>query len=310
MRRDRAAADRDGPPDELPPGYHSSPVGAICGIVRHRMPLPPLLVIFGPTSSGKTALSLQLAAAAPSALGIEVEVVGADSRQVYVGMDIGTAKVSRAVMMRVPHHCLDLRPPDRKLSLVEYQAAALQRIQEIHARGRLPLLVGGTGTYVLSVAENWRVSEMRWPGPASVRREEKGPPLYRAAFIRPALSRAQILPRIDQGVERMFAAGLAEEVTSLAERYRLWEPGRMARNALAETHGYREFLAMAHRRGGSPRFRYSPRELQQIQAEIQQHTREYALRQWSWLKKMPPVQPVRNLDESLAVAKRLLVPVS
>src|SRR5438552_1153622 len=131
----------------------------------------PLLVIFGPTSSGKTALSLQLASAAPKALGMEVEVVSADSRQVYVGMNIGTAKVGRSIMMRVPHHCLDLCPPDRPLSLGEYQAEALRRIHEIHARGRLPLLVGGTGTYALSVAENWRVGEMRRPGELNFRGE-------------------------------------------------------------------------------------------------------------------------------------------
>src|SRR5919199_4695625 len=105
---------------------------------------PWVLVIFGPTSSGKTALSLELAARLPAALGLEVEIVSADSRQVYVGMDIGTSKVSRDVMRRVPHHCLDMRPPDRLVSLAEYQALAIRRIFEISARGRLPLLVGGT----------------------------------------------------------------------------------------------------------------------------------------------------------------------
>lgn len=266
----------------------------------------PLLIIFGPTSSGKTALSLRLAALAPQALGMRVEVVSADSRQVYAGMNIGTAKVSREEMIRVPHHCLDLRPPDRKLSLAEYQAEALRRIQEIHARGHLPLLVGGTGIYALSVAENWRVSEMRRPGELSFRSQGKGPPLFRAAFVRPAMDLSRVLPRIDQAVDAMFTAGLMEEVTGLAERYRLWEPARLARSALAETHGYREFLTAAHRR--TPvRLRYSERELLQIKAEIQQHTRDYARRQWGWLKKMPPVQPVASANEALAVMQTLLV---
>src|SRR5205085_6047393 len=176
------------------------------------------------------------------ASGTGVEIVCADARQVYAGMNIGTAKVGREVMMKVPHHCLDLRPPDRKRYLAEYQAEAIRRIQEIHARGHLPVLVGGTGTYVLSVAENWRVSEMPAPGEASSRAAGKGPPLFRAAFIRPAVSFARIPPRIDRAVEKMFEAGLVEEVTTLAERYRLWEPARLARNVLAETHGYREFL--------------------------------------------------------------------
>jgi tRNA A37 N6-isopentenylltransferase MiaA len=264
----------------------------------------PLLVIFGPTSSGKTALSLQLAAALPKALGVGVEVVSADSRQVYAGMNIGTAKVSRSVMMQVPHHCLDLRPPDRKLSLVEYQTEALQRIKEINARGRLPVMVGGTGTYVLSVAENWRVSEMPWPAGPDSSGERKGPPLFQAVFIRPAISLTRVLSRIDQAVEAMFSAGLVAEVTGLVERYRLWEPGRMAHSVLAETHGYREFLTVAHSHKPVS-FRYSPRELQQIKAEIQEHTRDYARRQWSWLKKMPPVRPVATVEEGLSVAHAL-----
>ena len=265
----------------------------------------PLMVIFGPTSSGKTALSLQIAAAAPEAVGIGVEVVSADSRQVYAGMNIGTAKVSREAMMRVPHHGLDLRPPDRKITLAEYQHEALQRIQEVCARGHLPLLVGGTGSYILSVAQNWHVSETRRPGELNFRSAGKGPSLFRAVFVWPALDLSRVLPRIDQAVDEMFTAGLVEEVITLAERYRLWEPARMARSALAETHGYREFLTVAHSK--TPvRFRYSERELLQIKTEIQQHTREYARRQWGWLKKMPSVKSVASVNEALAVLQTLL----
>jgi tRNA A37 N6-isopentenylltransferase MiaA len=266
--------------------------------------LPPVLVIFGPTSSGKTALSLELAERLPAA-GLEVEVVGADSRQVYVGMDIGTSKVSREIMRRVPHHALDLRPPDRLVSLAEYQAVAIRRIQEIHARGRLPLLVGGTGSYILSVVENWNVGEMLGIGEENFRARGKGPPLFRAAFIRPRIHPEAVMRRIDRAVDQMFAAGLVEEVVGLAERYRLWEPARMARSALAQTHGYREFLSLAH--GRRPvRFRYTEWELAQIRAEIQAHTREYARRQMSWLKKMPPVRSVAGGEEAAAVARVLV----
>jgi tRNA A37 N6-isopentenylltransferase MiaA len=219
-------------------------------------------------------------------------------------MNVGTAKVSRSVMMRVPHHCLDLRLPDRKLSLTEYQTEAFRRIQEISARGHLPLMVGGTGTYVLSVAENWRVSGMPGSPGLDSPGERKGPPLFQFVFIRPAISLTRVLTRIDQAVEEMFNAGLVEEVTSLAERYRLWEPGRMARSVLAETHGYREFLTVAHTHKPVS-FRYSQRELQQIKAEIQEHTRGYARRQWSWLKKMPPVRPVATVEEVMPLAQAL-----
>jgi tRNA A37 N6-isopentenylltransferase MiaA len=266
---------------------------------------PPVLVIFGPTSSGKTALSLELAERLPAALGVEVEVVGADSRQVYVGMDIGTAKVSREIMRRVPHHALDLRPPDRLVSLADYQAVAIRRIQEIHARGRLALLVGGTGSYILSVVENWNVGEALLKEEENFRARGKGPPLFRAVFIRPRLHPEAVMRRIDRAVEAMFAAGLVEEVVGLAERYRLWEPARLARSALAQTHGYREFLTLAH--GRRPvRFRYSERDLAQIRAEIQEHTRDYARRQVSWLKKMPPVRAVAGVEEAAAVARMLV----
>ena len=94
------------------------------------------------------------------------------------------------------------------------------------------------------------------------------------------------------------------EVVGLAERYRLWEPARLARNALARTHGYREFLELALARR-PVRFRYTERELFEIRGEIQQHTREYARRQMSWLKKMPPVRAVAGVDEAVQVAREL-----
>ncbi|HZO91373.1 MAG TPA: isopentenyl transferase family protein [Chthonomonadaceae bacterium] len=266
---------------------------------------PRVLVIFGPTSSGKTALSLELAESLPAALGQEIEVVSADSRQVYVGMNIGTSKVSREVMLRVPHHCLDMRPPDRMVSLAEYQALAIRRITEIHARGRLPVLVGGTGSYVLSVVENWNVGEELLAEETNYRARGKGPPLFRAAFIRPATSLDAVMRRIDRAVEAMIEAGLVEEVVSLAERYRLWDPARLNRNALWHTHGYREFLERAH---AQPPIRLRPtkRDLPGIIAAIQEHTRAYAHRQWSWLKKMPPVKPVASGKKAVEAVKELL----
>jgi tRNA A37 N6-isopentenylltransferase MiaA len=266
---------------------------------------PPVLVIFGPTSSGKTALSLELAARLPAALGMEVEIVSADSRQVYVGMDIGTSKVSHEVMRRVPHHGLDVRPPDKMLTLAEYQAIAIRRIAEIQARGRLPLLVGGTGSYVLSVTENWNVGDELLADEENFRSRGKGPPLLRAAYLRPATRLDAILRRIDRTVETMFASGLVEEVVGLAERYRLWEPARLQRSALAHTHGYREFLERAHLYK-PVRLRPSARDLPGILADIQEHTRDYARRQWSWLRKMPPVTPVGRVEEAIDAARQLL----
>ena len=109
----------------------------------------PLLVLVGPTAVGKTALSLYLA----EALG--GEVVSADSRLCYQGMDIGTAKPTLEERARVRHHLIDIAEPDETVGLAEFQALAYSAIGGIHARGRLPLLVGGTGQYVRAVVEGW-----------------------------------------------------------------------------------------------------------------------------------------------------------
>jgi len=116
--------------------------------------LPPLVVIVGPTAVGKTAVSLCLAEA------LDGEIVSADSRQVYRGMDIGTAKATPEERGRVPHHLIDVVDPDETLSLAQFQRLAYAAIDDILARGRLPLLVGGSGQYVRAVVEGWGVPEV------------------------------------------------------------------------------------------------------------------------------------------------------
>nr|MCU0466414.1 tRNA (adenosine(37)-N6)-dimethylallyltransferase MiaA [Anaerolineae bacterium] len=105
----------------------------------------PLLVILGPTSVGKTSLTLELADHLP------VEVVSADSRQIYRQMDIGTAKPTIEERTRVPHHALDLVEPDENLSLAQVKRVMEAAIDDIHRRRKLPLLVGGTGQYISAV---------------------------------------------------------------------------------------------------------------------------------------------------------------
>ena len=109
----------------------------------------PLIVIVGPTAVGKTEISISLAER------LKGEIVSADSRLFYRGMDIGTAKPSPAERRRVPHHLIDIADPDAPLSLAEFQKAATQAIAEIHARGRLPFLVGGTGQFIRCVVQGW-----------------------------------------------------------------------------------------------------------------------------------------------------------
>lgn len=139
--------------------------------------LPKILVIVGPTASGKTTLAIKLA----KKLG--GEIVSADSRQVYRGMDIGTAKppfspaskragaktsVPRGDSRRgttyisegIPHHLIDIKNPDEDYAVAEYKRDAIKTIQDILLRGKLPILVGGTGLYVKAVIENLNIPKV------------------------------------------------------------------------------------------------------------------------------------------------------
>jgi tRNA dimethylallyltransferase len=113
----------------------------------------PLIVILGPTAVGKTELALQLAEQ------IDGEIISADSRLLYRGMDIGTAKPSPAEQHRVAHHLIDMADPDQIWSLALFKQAAQDAIDAVHARGRLPLLVGGTGQYIRAISEDWSIPE-------------------------------------------------------------------------------------------------------------------------------------------------------
>lgn len=101
----------------------------------------PIAVILGPTGTGKTALSLEIAKYLP------VEIVSVDSMQVYKEMDIGTAKPSQKEREKIPHHLIDIVPPDYFFTVAEFKERALKAIEEIYSRKRIPLLVGGTPLY-------------------------------------------------------------------------------------------------------------------------------------------------------------------
>ncbi len=114
----------------------------------------PLIVILGPTAVGKTGLAIQLAQT------IDGEILGADSRQIYTHMDIGTAKPTPKDRAAVPHHLIDIIEPDDNLTLARFQQMAYAAIDDCHARGKIPLLVGGTGQYISAVIEGWSIPEV------------------------------------------------------------------------------------------------------------------------------------------------------
>lgn len=110
-----------------------------------------LVVIVGPTAVGKSAVAIELAGR------VGGEIISADSRYLYRGMDIGTAKPTPADRARAPHHLIDVTTPDRPWSLAQFRDAAASLIAEIDRRGRLPMIVGGTGQYIHALLEGWSI---------------------------------------------------------------------------------------------------------------------------------------------------------
>ena len=124
-----------------------------------------LVLIIGPTAVGKTEIAIQLAER------LNGEIVSADSRLFYRGMDVGTAKPTPEEQARVPHHLIDIADPDEILSLAVFQQKAREAIADIHTRSKLPFLVGGTGQYMRAVTEGWTPPEVK---PDEILRGELG----------------------------------------------------------------------------------------------------------------------------------------
>ncbi|EHT3690651.1 tRNA (adenosine(37)-N6)-dimethylallyltransferase MiaA [Staphylococcus pseudintermedius] len=114
---------------------------------------PFIVAIVGPTASGKTELGVALAKA------IDGEVISGDSMQVYQGMDIGTAKVTPDEMDGIPHHLIDILKPDETYSAYDFQQQAQQLITDITTRGKVPIIVGGTGLYIQSVIYDYQFDD-------------------------------------------------------------------------------------------------------------------------------------------------------
>ncbi len=186
---------------------------------------PPLLAIVGPTASGKTDLALALARESP------LEIVVADSRQVYRGMDIGTAKPGTAARAAVPHHLIDLVDPDEPFTVADWVARARRVLPEIAGRGRLPLVVAGTGLYLAALIDGHDYerqpfsAETRQRIAAELEAEGLSALGQRLARLDPELARRIDLRnprRILRALERAEAGGGAATIS--ADPY----PGRLA----------------------------------------------------------------------------------
>jgi len=179
--------------------------------------LPTALAVLGPTGSGKSGLAMQIARRIPA------EIISVDSAQVYRGLDIGTAKPSRAEREEVPHHLIDIRDPEDVYSAGEFRRDALELIPQILSRGRLPLLVGGTMLYFRALfrgmAELPRADATLRAGIESRATQEGWPALHAELARGDPRAAATIAPHDAQRIQR------ALELLALTgrPRHELWD---------------------------------------------------------------------------------------
>jgi tRNA dimethylallyltransferase len=173
------------------------------------MSRPRVVCLVGPTASGKTALATELA------LALDAEIVSADSRQVYRGLDVGTAKPTLAERRLVPHHCLDLVDPGEPFDAAQFRAAATAALADVHGRGRVALVVGGTGLWLRVLLRGLCPAPPRAPAVRAALRAlaaRRGlPELHRhLRAIDPAAAariHARDAVRIERALEVAFASG-------------------------------------------------------------------------------------------------------
>lgn len=277
-----------------------------------------LLVIVGPTATGKTELAIRLAKRYGG------EVVSGDSMQVYRGLDIGTAKPDQAERQGVPHHLLDVADPTERFTVAAFQRLAQAAIADIAGRGRLPILAGGTGLYIRAVVQNYILSPAApdWQRRADVAASlgSDGPALHRtlaavdpetAARLHPhdvpRLQRAlEVYARTGGSIRRwegkgpaLYDALVLGLTMDRASLYRIIEERvdrMLAQGWLDEVRrlvsaygadapalqglGYRQLLPVVT---GS-------RPLAEASALIKQETRRLAKRQWTWFKREPGIR--------------------
>jgi tRNA dimethylallyltransferase len=276
-----------------------------------------VVAVVGPTAAGKTALSLSLARQ------LDGEVINADSMQLYRGMDIGTAKLSPEQWQGVPHHALDLWEVTEPASVAEYQRIARAAVDGVLARGRLPLLVGGSGLYVRSVLE-----QFEFPGTDAALRAELeadlaavGPVAMHARLAaRDPGAAARILPTNGRRIVRAlevarltggsFVATLptptpyypavhigvdrdpAELDARIADRVeQMWADGLVAEVRVLEQRGLREGRTASRALGYQQVLRFLAGECAEDVAreETVSATRRFVRRQRSWFRRDPAV---------------------
>lgn len=238
-----------------------------------------LLVILGPTASGKTALSLELARL------LNGEIISADSRQIYRGIDVGSDKIplKNGIYKGVQHHMIDIVSPENIYTMSDFKRDAEKCIEEILQRDRLPMLVGGTGLYIRAITENFHLSSE-----CGKKSQKKGPKKYDVFILGVVWPREKMYERVNERVDEQLQKGLMEEARALLEKY----------DNKTDVTSPRSFSASQAPSGFSTLPAFSSLGLKEFSAyfsgeitldevteRIKKNTRNYAKRQITWFKK-------------------------
>ncbi|MCI0680322.1 tRNA (adenosine(37)-N6)-dimethylallyltransferase MiaA [bacterium] len=268
-----------------------------------------LIVILGPTASGKSSLAVELAREFGG------EVVSADSRQVYKGLDIGTGKITKREMQGVPHHLIDIALPKRQLSVSEYKKRADKTIEDIARRGKVPILCGGTGFYIDAVAEGIVFPEvlpnpllrkklaekkpdelfvmLQKLDPRRAKTIEKNNPrrLIRAIEIARALGNVPELKKSAPKYNALYI-GIAPDTETLCNNIHARLLARMKKGMIAEAKRLHEQgLSWKRMEELGLEYRYLSRHLrgmlakEEMQEKLETEIQRYAKRQMVWFKR-------------------------
>lgn len=250
----------------------------------------PLVVIVGETASGKSALAMEIA------LRFNGEIICADSRTVYTGMDIGTAKPSATDQQLVRHHLLDVVRPNEKFSVADFKGLTLAAIADISGRGKLPIMVGGTGLYIDSVLFDYQFS---LPG---AERDEQNPrhlkrPVSAVSnVLRPntlilgmQVEREVLEQRVQSRIEQMIKQGFIDEIHALLSTYG-------ADIEALRAPGYKAFIA--HVQG---ELTFDEAKQQFVRSDLQ-----LAKRQRTWFKRNKSIQWVDSSVQAKTLVQNFL----